>query len=715
MIAGLLEIQMLANLARLADDMNKAKSMVGSSMKSIESAVSTAKSALGALGIGLSVGYFTSLIKGSIDALDHLNDLSKSTNIAVETLAGLQLAAKQSGGDLDSIASSINKLSVEMGKQPEKFRALGVSAKDPLEAFKQLSDIYVKLEDPQQRAAVMAVALSKSWAGAAPLLAEGGQKIGEMVEKGARLSGVTKEMTKQADEYNDQMAELNVTLGATRTKLVGDMLPGLNRIAEAMREAAKEGGLLQTVLVGIGGAIQEALGDSPLKKAQQNVVDLTAKLKYWEEQQKTGPIMRFLIRHDYEKELANARGNLDNALRILELEKAKLLPPAAPSVPEVDPAVAAAAAKAAAAAAAKFLAAQKSEAELKQFTNALQALEKQIFAVNHEGAASATIYETTKGSLIGLTAAHKAALLAKAQELDALKRDVDMRNMVLVGIEAENVARTASIAIVADFAVTNREFLDQQSFELALIGKSAREREVMNALRRIDLDLRQKIAALPTDSEGNLLTGAADAITALRAQADAQKRAVIEGLAERTKAERDWLTGAKDAFNEYMDHATNAAEQSAMVIGNAFRSMEDALVEFVRTGKLDFRSLADSIIADLIRIQVRQSIAQAAGPGGLNLSNLFGTSTSGPEQLSGPGMPAFASGTNFVPRTGLALVHKGERIIPASQNNGGGDTYYIDARGADAAGMARLETMIKRLDGTIERRAVTAYSEIKRR
>jgi len=81
------------------------------------------------------------------------------------------MIAKQSGGDIDSMALSINRLAVNMGKTPEAFRALGVSAKDPLEAFKQMSDIFLKLGDPEQRAAVMAQALGKAWFGAAPALA----------------------------------------------------------------------------------------------------------------------------------------------------------------------------------------------------------------------------------------------------------------------------------------------------------------------------------------------------------------------------------------------------------------------------------------------------------------------------------------------------------------------------------------------------------------
>ena len=55
--------------------------------------------------------------------------------------------------------------------------------------------------------------------------------------------------------------------------------------------------------------------------------------------------------------------------------------------------------------------------------------------------------------------------------------------------------------------------------------------------------------------------------------------------------------------------------QTERLVKNAFKGMEDALVEFVTTGKLDFKSLADPIIADLVRIQIRQSITQPLANG----------------------------------------------------------------------------------------------------
>lgn len=255
MIAGSLEIQLLANVARLQQDMNQAKGMVTSTMRDISSAVEQAKGVLASLGLTATVGGMALLAKNAIDAADSLNDLSKSTGLAVEKLAGLRLASKQSGGDLDGIANSINKLSVNIGKSGEKFAALGITAKDPLEAFKQFADVFASIDDPQLRAALGAEALGKSWASSAPLLAEGGKKIGEMVEKGERLSGVTKELAEQSDAFNDKLAELAGN-GGMVNGMLGQMLPLLNSAADGLLAMRDNGGGAGSML---GSVLTEAL------------------------------------------------------------------------------------------------------------------------------------------------------------------------------------------------------------------------------------------------------------------------------------------------------------------------------------------------------------------------------------------------------------------------------------------------------------------------
>jgi hypothetical protein len=57
-------------------------------------------------------------------------------------------------------------------------------------------------------------------------------------------------------------------------------------------------------------------------------------------------------------------------------------------------------------------------------------------------------------------------------------------------------------------------------------------------------------------------------------------------------------------------------------------------------------------------------------------------------------IPQYATGTQYVPRTGLAIVHQGERIVPASQNsttyNGGNNiTVQVVTQSKDPDGIAR--------------------------
>ena len=185
-----LVIQMAADVARLKTDMDSARKTVDRAMTDIRKSTEMATKALGAIGIGFSVMGIANWIKGAIDAADKINDLSHASGIAGTTLYGLQYASKLSGTTLEETASAINKLSVSIGGNASKYEALGISAKDPVEAFKELANIFAKTEDPQQRAALAADALGKSWQGVAPLLAEGADGIQRLIEEGISLSGV---------------------------------------------------------------------------------------------------------------------------------------------------------------------------------------------------------------------------------------------------------------------------------------------------------------------------------------------------------------------------------------------------------------------------------------------------------------------------------------------------------------------------------------------
>ena len=77
----------------------------------------------------------------------------------------------------------------------------------------------------------------------------------------------------------------------------------------------------------------------------------------------------------------------------------------------------------------------------------------------------------------------------------------------------------------------------------------------------------------------------------------------------------------RNGAQEYLKSIQDVSKQMQDAFVNAFKGMEDALVQFVLTGKLNFKDLARSIIADITRIVVRQQLMTPL-LGGIN--SLFG-------------------------------------------------------------------------------------------
>jgi lambda family phage tail tape measure protein len=81
-----------------------------------------------------------------------------------------------------------------------------------------------------------------------------------------------------------------------------------------------------------------------------------------------------------------------------------------------------------------------------------------------------------------------------------------------------------------------------------------------------------------------------------------------KGFKDKLLAEADWVNGAERALKNYVDASEDAATLTAGVFTDAFKNMEDALVTFITTGKLNFKQFADSLVADIVRIAVKQQI-----------------------------------------------------------------------------------------------------------
>lgn len=160
-----------------------------------------------------------------------------------------------------------------------------------------------------------------------------------------------------------------------------------------------------------------------------------------------------------------------------------------------------------------------------------------------------------------------------------------------------NKTGQAELEKIEKFKIAQEQANQKRLDELNAVNMSTVEYQKLTAAREIDTKAAELAVGMSASSKAEL-----DRVT------EALKTQTAATIQLKYETERTFEYGAKQAFKTYLEDAGNMAKQSQELFSKAFKGMEDALVNFVMTGKMDFKSLADSIIADLVRIAVRQAI-----------------------------------------------------------------------------------------------------------
>ena len=161
-------------------------------------------------------------------------------------------------------------------------------------------------------------------------------------------------------------------------------------------------------------------------------------------------------------------------------------------------------------------------------------------------------------------------------------------------------------------------------------------------------------------------------------------------------------THMKEKLKTFSDSIKTVQESMADVVVNGIKGMEDALVKFVETGKLNFRDLARSIISQMARIAIQATITK---PLTNFFSGLFTKSANGNAFVDGQ-VQKYAYGgivnkpTLFPMANGMGLMGEAgaEAILPLRrgsngklgvESSGGGSTIInvsVDASGSSVEG-----------------------------
>lgn len=331
------------------------------------------------------------------------------------------------------------------------------------------------------------------------------------------------------------------------------------------------------------------------------------------------------------------------------------------------------------------------------------------------------------------------SLADSQQELNGYLEDADLLDYFNSIPEASKKAENAFSKDYAKIAATLSDDKKSKKGENAIERWLVKQREALETLRQeseliglttIEVekltDARNFEAMIAERSVG--LKGAQ--LENFRREAEAIAAARQELIEYNYEASRSAEAGVKDFFAEYTEDATNAAENIKGVLQDAFKGAEDALVEFVKTGKLNFKELASSIIEDLLRIQIRKQLAgvidAVSGGFGNILGSFLGGGGSAASFSAGgipipPSKPAFFADGGFLGpgqfgiagEAGAELLYGGKTgvsVFNQDQMGRKGNTYHIDARGADQGAVQRLEGALLALagPGVIEARVSSA-------
>ncbi|WP_375591603.1 phage tail tape measure C-terminal domain-containing protein [Chitiniphilus eburneus] len=228
--------------------------------------------------------------------------------------------------------------------------------------------------------------------------------------------------------------------------------------------------------------------------------------------------------------------------------------------------------------------------------------------------------------------------------------------------------------------------LSQQAVDLDVTRVGMGNRQAQDYERVLEVRQRyvDKLDELRAQQDTNdRLTEEAyrERVQALLAAQEQEIAIVEEGAKRKAQAEADWRNGVLRASQNWLDANANLAGQVDDALTNAFQGAEDALVEFVRTGKMDFKGLADSIVADITRIAIKQATLQmfgdGQGGGGMGsivglLSSLWGGSASTPGVAPGGIYSWFGGGrASGGPVSAGKLYEVGEGNRPELLNTGG--------------------------------------------
>lgn len=341
----------------------------------------------------------------------------------------------------------------------------------------------------------------------------------------------------------------------------------------------------------------------------------------------------------------------------------------------------------------KFAMQTMAEAE-QNYLKAIEPLYNKILEIRGKGKnaseAELTLLPTLQAGIQNITSSYEsqvpaiqAVISARIEELQAAK-NLEIINAALLKQTEDRAAVESS---VRDIILNGQERINEaynQAAQQALPGIYGQLRAIADEENRIAEAAKRRVA----EQFGNDTAGLNQAIS----QIDAASQVIIQRRQEAALAiaqeQSTFTAGWQKAFNDYAATAGSAADQAKNIFSTVTKGMEDAFVNFAKTGKLSVKDLFKSIVETILRSQVQQLLTQTfgsfgGGGGGGFFSNLFaGFFANGGRIPSGK--------VGVVGEAGPELVTGPATVTPMGGGGGGVTNVTYNINAVDASSFRSL-------------------------
>ncbi len=267
--------------------------------------------------------------------------------------------------------------------------------------------------------------------------------------------------------------------------------------------------------------------------------------------------------------------------------------------------------------------------------------------------------------------ARLAELSGRSAEAAAISFDQQNRTLQQRFESAGDAGGAALLQRLRAATVAQAQFNDERDRASELTqGLALQEERIQNSLR---VGAISELEALRRTSSARQ-----QSIEELRRIADAVDAAAAASGLPRLKLQAEELRVQLEALRAESDLV---AQKFNTIFESGFTDALGDIASGAKSAKDAFKDMANSIVRDITRLAAQDVARQlfggvGGGSGGLGgiLAGIFGRGGGGgtPASLLAGGIVGFETGTPFVPRTGLYMLHRGESVTPAGQSSAGG-------------------------------------------